>query len=315
VNSAEAEKALKNARARKIPWIDVVGALDVVERAPVPKSGRSWIRLCSETSGYSVNQLRRFQAAARFVDRAASEIRPREKLLELAVTPLEKIARICNVDPKRGFQLLDRALSEHVPRLVLEEALRSLSALGRTSAANVSPVSAGRLAAKAFRTKCLEAIEHKIEYKIDNKIVHVSLSDAIVPKSGLLYPNPDFLVVSAGIDGKQCAVAVDAFDLRGVEYSDIIKRYALPEIVKATFFNSLWIICAGPEADTLVDVLNKLGRNNIGLILLNAALSDRKVIPPIGPPAPDRTQLWIDEMSPWLRKAIERKGWCLPGSR
>lgn len=312
MNNGEAEEALKNARARKIPWIDVVRALEIVELLPVPTSGRSWIRMCSETSGYSVNQLRRFQSAARFIDRVASEIRPKEKLLELAVTTLEKIARICNLDPKRGFQLLDRALSEHVPRLVLEEALRGL---GPISAASVSPVSAGRLAAKAFRTRCLEAIGHKIEYKIDNKIVHVSLSDAIVPKSGLLYPNPDFLVVSAAIDDKQRAVAVDAFDLRGVEHSDLIKRYALPEIMKATFFDSLWIICVGPEADTLVDVIDRLGRNNIGLILLDTALSERKLIPPIGPPAPDRAKLWIDEMSPWLRKAIERKGWRLPRSR
>jgi hypothetical protein len=292
---ADLRKIMEGARERRVPWHRIAEALDEMERGgALDDSVRPWIKTAVQLSGYTQNHLRRFQAAARFVDRVSNERWPRLKVIEVGFSSLELLSRIWAVDKQHGALCLSRAVEGGATYRSL---LRELEELAEKSR---SPISAGLNAANSFRLNGLWTIQREFE--------KYNTRRALEARSGLKYPNPDYLVIDN--DRDSLMIGIDIFDLRGV--SDIIKKHALPEITKATFLDELWIVTSGRDSLLLAASIEELGRNNIGQIILDENGSKiHSLIEPVGPPSPNRTGLWIRSMSPWLRKAIERQGWRL----
>ncbi len=297
MDEANLLKILEGARARRAPWHEIASALDGLERGgALNDSARPWIRIAAELSGYTPNQLRRFQATARFVDRVSGEEWPRERIGQAGFSNLELIARIWAIDESRGRDVLSGAIEGKVNHKAMQRELQDLADF------NKSPFSAGRNAANAFRNESFKTVQDELAKY--NMYTH----DAIWVKSGLRYPNPDYLLIEN--DERSQMIGIDIFNIRGVQQGDITKKHAVPETAKATFLDKLWVVTSGQESFELAASIDELGRNNVGQIILNEDLSKvLTLIEPVGPPSPDRTGLWIRYMSPWLRKAIQQRGW------
>jgi len=171
-----------------------------------------------------------------------------------------------------------------------------------------TPVAAGIASSAAFKREALRLL--------DGYTIGFNKNYAIRAKYGLNYPNPDYLFIDTTIGGgRQSArsYGLDFIDLRGMDQGTITKKHILPEIMKSSFFNELWIVHAGRDSWFFCDKLISLGgADNVGLITIADDLSQVvNVVQPRGGPVPDRSRIWLNELSPWLIERIRRKGWFL----
>ena len=309
---------ISDARRRKMPWFEVAKVLGEAEQGSLlDPTGRPWIKVCAEVSGYSANLLRRFQAALRFGEQLVQQghVTSLAEVQRQSFSHLEIIARIYEIDPAIAVRLIKRSEADflklptnHLGLLGLLAELRA----GGKGAGKALPTAAGMASAARFKEKAFKLL--------DNKLLGFEKEKAIWPKSGLNLPNPDYFFISTAIRDQEkyaFTFAIDLIDLRGVEQTVVTKKFLLPEITKASFFDVLWIVVAGRESGFFCERLRRLGGgDNVGLIVIDESLSE--VVhdePPLGPPQPDRTRIWLSDMSDWLRQRVRERGWTMSAVR
>lgn len=280
---------LKDARRRNVPWLAVASSVEDLERtALVDASGRPWIRICAELSGYSPNHLRRMIKVKDFFSKKSPKIKPHDagRLSEVSFSHLETLVRIYNIDRTLGNEIIDKVISGNLNHRRL---LEILSDAKTQSPENSSPIAAGMLSASRFRTHCLTLTSQILIdrgggdlQKMPNASVHVS---------------PDFVMVARNGGHISKISGVDMYDLRGMDQSEIIKGRLLPAAMKATFFDVFWIVFASNDPWTIFHLLKKIGVYNVGMISVIENLEAFTVInEPQGGPVPDRTDLWKEYM-------------------
>jgi hypothetical protein len=225
---------------------------------------------------------------------------------------LEIIARISEIDPAIAVRLIKRNEADALKLPTTHLGLLGLLAeqrAGGKAPAKAFPTAAGMASATRFKDKAFKLL--------DNKLLGFEKEKAIWPKFGLNLPNPDYFFINSTIRDQEnyaFTLAIDLIDLRGVEETVVTKKFVLPEITKASFFDVLWIVVSGWQSRFFDRRLRQLGGDdNVGLIVIDEQLS--QVVhekPPRGSPRPDRSRIWLSEMSGWLRQRVRERGWTVP---
>lgn len=305
---------ISDARQRKVAWFEVAKVLGEAELGSLlDPAGRPWLKVCSEVSGHSANLLRRFQAVLRYGERLVQQghLVSLAEFQKLPFSHLEIIARISEIDAEMAVRLIKRdkvdAFKLPTTYLGLQGLLEEQRAGGK-AAAKAFPTAAGMASAARFKEKAFKLL--------DNKLLGFEKEMAIRTKSGLILPSPDYFIMKEKTIRRYYTFAIDLIDIRGADQTILTKKYILPEIIKASFFDVLWIVISGQESWFFERKLCQLGGDdNIGIIVIDDQLS--QVVyekPPRGPPQPDRSRMWLSGMSPWLAQRVRDRGWPIPVS-
>lgn len=300
VNSEEILKILRGARKQNRPWTEVAQALRELEGlSSADEGGRPWIQRAEAESGYSANQLRRMAKVAEyqsFLTQAEPELA--KKILERPFSHVEMISKIWPLDEEQARDLITR--SGHTFRDLL-----GIYGTLSESSGGTDPIAAGKKAAKQFREKALGLI------KRDPRKLYAGESglkfEILRPIVPFQYASPDYYVVGRD-EGKVARIdAVDCYALYGGSQKDAALRKIILVATECSFFTRFWIVVPeGESADTVLWECDHLKLGNVGVILVG--VDERLHWPrlPLGPPSPDRRNLWTDYDKTRLRRDGEQ---------
>ncbi len=100
---------LTQARARKVPWLQVADALLSLEAQSLGgPTGQPWIQIAADRSGYTTNQIRRMTRVAQFIRRLVAEgqLKDAEILSSMRFSHLETAMRIYNFEPDTALKVI-----------------------------------------------------------------------------------------------------------------------------------------------------------------------------------------------------------------
>ncbi|MGU3662247.1 hypothetical protein ACLBYM_36560 [Methylobacterium fujisawaense] len=276
---------LKGARQRNVAWREIVSAIESLEKTSlVDPSGRPWIKICSELSGYSTNHLRRMGKSKSFLadTRLLNYEINMDDLCNLPFAHLESIARIFNFDESAGVEAINNAIGSKVNHRQL---LAVINKVKHNTNKGVSNISAGKHSAALFRASCAELVA-KIFIERYGKILRKRPVESI-------YASADYIIINSGDCALQSVVAIDMYDFRSMNYADVVKLKLVPAASKATFFDEFWIVYSGDTDLSVRRTIDKLFVPNVGFIQIDDGLKKIVCVEyPSGQPVPNRTELW-----------------------
>jgi hypothetical protein len=293
---------IRDARQRRIPWNVVAQKVAEIERSsPLDQNQRPWIQVCAEVSGFTVNQIRKFQATERIFAKK-TKINPKWNLDGLAHVPfavLETVGRISIIDQEIADDLLEKARMRLVTYYGLLDILREIRQ--RPSIA-VGPVAAGRQAAVVLRQACRKLLNSSNIFRFDpQKLIEV--------RSVRAFPSPDFLFIDINSFG-MCAI--DIVDVRKYDKDSIILNVVLPARMKSSFFDNFFLVCVGDGAGYVWQRIEQFGQKNIHVVSVVDDISKvEHVWEGKEMPDPDWRSIWINEAFRRLKKRIGDPDWSL----
>jgi hypothetical protein len=273
-------------------WRGAARTLAFLERMSLMGPGQlPWVKVCSERSGYSPNNLRRFQAVASFFDYCVSKFGVTEpELEEIPFSRLELIARIHAVDAELAARLVRRRPGdiEILPQSTpgLHALLNDLRRLGKAASPSAAGISSRVL------------IHGKIVALLGAEVLGFDIGKARRP-SRFSVICPDLVCATSGsADDKQkrAFVAIEIIDATRSKRESILQRDIINSTASATFFDAYWLAVFGEHANDMAEFLSKMGgTDNIGVIEIDENVTRvLKITAPRGRPFPDRTRMWYD---------------------
>lgn len=279
---------LTQARARKVPWLQVADALLSLEAQSLGgPDGRPWVQIAADRSGYTTNQIRRMTRVAQFVRRLVAEgqLKDAEILSSMRFSHLETAMRIHNFEPETALKVFRR----EVIRPNYPELLKTYQHLRENAPKSYAPMVAGKRAARRFQEMTLELLQTStiLDLKADQHIGRMSHPSR--------YANPDFLIVTRHQGQIKQVDGIDCYALAGPSQRDLVMKRVLQVATESTFFTRFWAVFPDrSHAGFFYDEAQILRLLNVGVIVVDVVghrITDH--CPPTGASVLDRTDLWF----------------------
>lgn len=280
---------LTQARARKVPWLQVADALLSLEAQSLGgPTGQPWVQIAADRSGYTTNQIRRMTRVAQFIRRLVAEgqLKDAEILSSMRFSHLETAMRIYNFEPDTALKVFRR---EWI-RPTYPDLLATYQRLRENAPKNYAPMVAGKRAARRFQEMTLELLQTTQFFDFD---AGRSIGRMSHPSR---YANPDFLMVTRHQGRIQRVDGIDCYALAGPSQGELVMKRVLQAATESTFFTQFWAVFPDPEhAHFFHRQAQILSLWNVGVIVVNVGehrIADHK--PPTGASVLDRTAIWLE---------------------
>jgi hypothetical protein len=282
---------LTQARARKVPWLQVADTLLSLEAQSLGgPDGRPWVQIAADRSGYTTNQIRRMTRVAQFVRRLVAEgqLKDAEILSSMRFSHLETAMRIHNFEPETALKVFRREwIRPSYPDL-----LATYQRLRENAPKSYAPMVAGKRAARRFQDTTLELLQKTsfFDLSADQRIGRMSHPSR--------YANPDFLIVTRQQGRIKQVDGIDCYALAGRSQRDLVMKRVLQVATESTFFKRFWAVFPDPtHANFFYDQAQTLMLWNVGVLVVDVGehrIADHR--PPTGEAVLDRTRLWFEHL-------------------
>ncbi len=221
---------------------------------------------------------------------------------------IEVIAKIYAADRAAAIKIIN----ENPPGSNFRQLLNKFDDVKRAGGA-VSPVSAGKTAARDFVKQCRIFLDRPGKTLLEGRGTKFHLVRPTLP---LHFANPDFLVFQTQASRVVSIDAVDCHALHGIVDAPALERRAIQIATESTFFDRFIVLVpSGNAAWILPDTANWLGLPNVAVIDLMVASGEQpppwlgednlRFAPQIGG---SRHQAWIKRNDYLLQRILETEG-------
>lgn len=291
--------ALETARAGGLAWYELTETIRRLELSGQNDfNGRSWVKVASERSGYTVNQIRQMQRTLFTLEQLLSRdkgLKRQTVLNSFSYSYLEIVARIAKISAENALKNLRSALiaDRHPTYRQIRDEYYAL----RAHLPQTSPIAAGLRASHIFEKMCGVLLKGDNAERLYRPAFGVDETRrATAWPGGFRYAKPSVMIECVTRRGGQAFDAAAAFALYGeVPQEEAIRRLRRAAF-DASFFRFYWILLpTGSAAEFFARERDILKLCNIGVVQIDQKNSDiREIYAPHGPPVPDRREIFFE---------------------
>ena len=277
---------LINARANRVPWYDIVRALQSLQASRAhDERGLPWIAYAGEVSGYTAVALREMIRTYN----ACTEISEKSKvpldriIMLIPMYALEMLTRIWNIDPKIAHSIL---LNYEKRKISIEEMKTVYNDVKNNSNNRASNAIIGKKAAIDFEVLCYSSIlktDNFIRvqlYEDDRNDKYKKLCKIVKWMRRSKRFSPSFALVENMSASSSVIDAIDCALLQGWSEDRIVQRLIYIDFVSKSFHRFWLLVPSWSQIEDARRLITELEITGFGLVSVNPDTLEMKSLIP-----------------------------------